>query len=432
MCSYRETNLPFPRKLNYLCPLGLLQGGSWASDNNDCWEYCFGREDQVTEQLVAIVNEMGLDGVDLDYEYFYEDNQNGSGFSKGAEAQKFLKDVTVGLRNKLPAGSELTHAPMDSDIVPGRAYYDVLVEVGSNLDFLMPQYYNGVTRPVLDGIEGTVSGSISALSHYRTLVNNVFGGDATKMVFGFCISDCSGTGSNANGSQAAKVMNDLSVHYSCNGGAFFWVAVDDLNGGWSSTVSNEIEMNAGCSGESNPSQSPVQTSSTPMQPVSTPPPVDLSHPSPSPTTTAAPIADTPCDESTKMSVNVGYYQSWAVWRNGCHVVNPDDIDVIGMGYTHLIYSFASISSSLTIEPWNGVASEEIPRMLNMNALKQTYPNLRTLVGVGGWTHNNPGTQFCNRFSDVSASAENRRNFADSVLNFLRTVSKNMLYFWLLF
>ena len=205
---------------------------------------------------------MGLDGVDLDYEYFYEDNQNGLGFNRGAEAQKFLKDVTIGLRNKLPAGSEVTHAPMDSDVVPGRAYYDVLVEVGSSLDFLMPQYYNGITRPVVDGIGGRGSGSMSALSHYRTLVNAVFDGDATKMVFGFCISDCSGTGSNANGLEAAKVMNDLSVDYSCNGGAFFWVAAHDLNGGWSSTVSNEIEMNAGCSDGSSPSQSPVQTSPT--------------------------------------------------------------------------------------------------------------------------------------------------------------------------
>ncbi|OEU11859.1 glycoside hydrolase, partial [Fragilariopsis cylindrus CCMP1102] len=125
---------------------GAGMGGSWAGDNNDCWDYCFGRETQVVNRLTTIVNEMGLDGVDIDYEYFHEDNQNGSGFTRGAQAQKFLKDVTVGLRNSMPAGSELTHAPMEPDMVPGKAYFNILKEVASSLDFLMPQYYNGYVR----------------------------------------------------------------------------------------------------------------------------------------------------------------------------------------------------------------------------------------------------------------------------------------------
>ena len=83
---------------------GAGMGGSWAGDNNDCWEHCFGRETQVVNRLTDIVNDMGLDGVDIDYEYFYDDNQNGSGFTKGAKAQKFLKDVTLGLRQSMPEG----------------------------------------------------------------------------------------------------------------------------------------------------------------------------------------------------------------------------------------------------------------------------------------------------------------------------------------
>ena len=59
---------------------GAGMGGSWAGDNNDCWDYCFGREEQVVNQLTSIVNDMGLDGVDIDYEYFHEDNQNGKFF----------------------------------------------------------------------------------------------------------------------------------------------------------------------------------------------------------------------------------------------------------------------------------------------------------------------------------------------------------------
>ena len=95
----------------------ISMGGSWSGSNNDCWDYCFGREAQVVNRLTTIVDEMGLDGVDIDYEYFYEDNQNGSGFTKGAEAQKFLKEITTGLRESMAVGSELTHAPMERKLL---------------------------------------------------------------------------------------------------------------------------------------------------------------------------------------------------------------------------------------------------------------------------------------------------------------------------
>ena len=124
---------------------------------------------------------------------------------------------------------------MDPDVVPGTGYYDVLVEVKEVLDFLMPQYYNGITRPG--------SNFAGALSHYETLTNDMFAGDPTKIVFGFCISDCAGTGSNLNGEQAALVMSQLRDNYSCNGGAFFWVAAHDVGGSWSSVVNVEIQKN---------------------------------------------------------------------------------------------------------------------------------------------------------------------------------------------
>ena len=43
-------------------------GGSWAGDQNDCWEYCYGREQQVVQRLTEIVAELGADGIDIDYE----------------------------------------------------------------------------------------------------------------------------------------------------------------------------------------------------------------------------------------------------------------------------------------------------------------------------------------------------------------------------
>ena len=232
---------------------GAGMGGSWAGDVNDCWEYCFGKEESVIDQLDTIVRAQNFDGIDIDYEYFYNT----------VEAQNFLRTVTTGLRSRLPLGNIVTHAPMDPDLIKNTAYYNILKEVSSSLDFIMPQYYNGFTRPAIDGIDGTGSGSISALSHYDNLVNDMFNGDATKIIFGFCISDCSGTGSNANAMQAASVMSSLREYYPCNGGAFFWVAAHDTGGSWSQIVSNEILPYSGCSDNSPISPSPTTPPTTP-------------------------------------------------------------------------------------------------------------------------------------------------------------------------
>ena len=114
---------------------------------SDCWEYCYGKEEKVVNRLADIVNEVGFDGIDIDYEYFYEDNQNGSGFTKGTQAQTFLRDITVGLRNKLPIGSELTHAPMErkfsclDNIIAHRVYLPQIRILTLLVFFFSSQFY---------------------------------------------------------------------------------------------------------------------------------------------------------------------------------------------------------------------------------------------------------------------------------------------------
>ena len=265
----------------------VFQGGSWAGDKNNCWDYCFGKEASVVSQLSTIVEAQGFDGVDIDYEYFHSTT----------EQQHFLREVTTGLRNTLPEGSIVSHAPMDSDLVPGQAYYDVIKEVAWSMDFIMPQYYNGVTRPAIDGLDGSGLGQMSALSHYQTLVTDIFDGAADKVIFGFCISDCSDTGSNADAQQAAAVMTALNDAYPCNGGAFLWAVERDSSGSWSSTVGDEISRNAGCSDGTSPPSGPFteQPSAAPV----TAPPAPTSPPSvpftEQPSTAPAATTPTPTD-----------------------------------------------------------------------------------------------------------------------------------------
>ena len=120
-----------------------------------------------------------------------------------------------------------------------------------------------------------------------------------------------------------------------------------------------------------------------------------------------------------MAVNLGYYQSWSIWREpGCNPVTPEGLDVAGNGYTHVAYSFASIDANFRLEPYESNYEVEVPLYEKFNALKQQHPDLKTLVAIGGWTFNNPGaTEY--RFSDTARTAENRATFAASCLDFLR-------------
>ena len=125
-----------------------------------------------------------------------------------------------------------------------------------------------------------------------------------------------------------------------------------------------------------------------------------------------------------MTVNLGYYQSWAIFRpDGCNPVAPEDLDVDGNGYTHLAYTFASIDSNFELEPWMGNYDDEVPRYEAFNALKLKHPTLKTIVAIGGWTFNNPGdTEY--RFSDAASTAANRAALAASCVAFCQKYNFN--------
>jgi len=193
-------------------------GGAWAGDVNDCWEYCFDRVDSVVSQLTNIVADQGFDGVDIDYEYHHT-----------ATSTTFLTDLTIKLKQAL-GNKIVSHAPMDSQIDQGDIYYNVLQNVAQYVDYLLPQYYNGFLRPINVGND-----MLPVLEHFGNLVNGIFNGDESKVVFGFCISDCI-AGHNANGAQAVRVLEDLEMEYPNHGGAFFWAGSHDVNGQWSAEV----------------------------------------------------------------------------------------------------------------------------------------------------------------------------------------------------
>ncbi|KIJ24107.1 glycoside hydrolase family 18 protein, partial [Sphaerobolus stellatus SS14] len=50
-------------------------------------------------------------------------------------------------------------------------------------------------------------------------------------------------------------------------------------------------------------------------------------------------------------------------------------------------------------------------------LKRHNPNVKVFISIGGWAMNNPGPIF-NPFSEMSASAENRQKFIQSLIGFI--------------
>jgi chitinase len=267
---------------------GAGMGGSWSGDSNNCWDYCFGKEDSLSSSLVNIVKNQKLDGVDIDYEYCYDvaGKQRGacgqrSSLYSDAKAQLFLNSMTSLLRTKLDALQSsngynrgrylVTHAPMDSDLVPSNGfdskYFNILRDRRADLDFLMPQFYNGVTRPGVDGFDGSGAGSMKASTIYSSIAKNLFNNEPSKVVFGHCITDC--PSSNVNANQAVQIHRQIKAfnngEFKCNGGGFFWVHTDDTGGAWSDAVSAEVSLTKGCSTSATtkaPSRKPITLSPT--------------------------------------------------------------------------------------------------------------------------------------------------------------------------
>jgi hypothetical protein len=137
-----------------------------------------------------------------------------------------------------------------------------------------------------------------------------------------------------------------------------------------------------------------------------------SVPSSSKTSRPSPIPEKVCNKDTTLTVNFGYYESWASGR-WCNSVQPGAIDVDAFGYTHVAFSFAGISWDGELEPYDGDANF-IPMFKSFNGLKKRNPELKTLIAVGGWTFPQK------KFVSVSSTEAKRVKFAQSVVRFLTT------------
>lgn len=123
----------------------------------------------------------------------------------------------------------------------------------------------------------------------------------------------------------------------------------------------------------------------------------------------------PCEDPLSMTVNQAYWRSWSSdLPETCNKFEPSDIDATT--YTHLVYSFASISADGHLEPWVG-SWDEVDKYREFNKVKERNPNVKTLIAVTAGVFYGAGMTPIT-FNEVAETEKTRMAFAQSVVTFL--------------
>ena len=85
----------------------------------------------------------------------------------------------------------------------------------------------------------------------------------------------------------------------------------------------------------------------------------------------------------------------------------------------MVFSFASISDTGTLEPWDFEEDVKNGQYSEFLAVKDKYPDAKFMIAVGGWTHNDPDNERLYRFSNSAATTKSRAKFAQSSVAFMR-------------
>ena len=129
----------------------------------------------------------------------------------------------------------------------------------------------------------------------------------------------------------------------------------------------------------------------------------------------------PCEDPLAMTVNQGYWRSWSSDRTEmCNKFDASDIDA--STYSHLVYSFASISANGHLEPWVG-SWDEVDKYKEFNNVKKHNSNIQTIIAVSQGVFYGPGMDPVT-FHEVAETMTTRMAFAQSVVSFLELYDFN--------
>ncbi|MEA5038617.1 MAG: glycosyl hydrolase family 18 protein [Clostridiaceae bacterium] len=112
---------------------------------------------------------------------------------------------------------------------------------------------------------------------------------------------------------------------------------------------------------------------------------------------------------TTTKIISAYYTSWSAYSG----YTP--LNIPASNLTNIYYAFAKIGDDLKIAMGDPYIDPK--NFAQLNELKQTYPQLKTLISIGGW--NDSG-----KFSDAALTDESRTVFADSIVAFIKAYGFN--------
>ncbi|OWA52599.1 Acidic mammalian chitinase [Hypsibius exemplaris] len=102
-----------------------------------------------------------------------------------------------------------------------------------------------------------------------------------------------------------------------------------------------------------------------------------------------------------------YYTNWAQYRQGVASYKPANVDPALCTYISIAFG-SIVNNVLTPLEWN-----DLDTFAALTALKQTAPNLKIFLSVGGWT-------LTSQLVTVAATASSRTAFINSAISNLRT------------
>ncbi|CAN8029345.1 unnamed protein product, partial [Ixodes persulcatus] len=108
-----------------------------------------------------------------------------------------------------------------------------------------------------------------------------------------------------------------------------------------------------------------------------------------------------------------YWDTWSYYREGGGKFSVEHIDPCLC--THLVYTFAVLENDLitAYDPYFDLTDNfGLGMYRKFNDLKLQNRDLKTIIAVGGW---NEGSE---KYSNMSSTAEGRKRFVESVLEFL--------------
>jgi chitinase len=149
-------------------------------------------------------------------------------------------------------------------------------------------------------------------------------------------------------------------------------------------------------------------------------------------TTSSTATEEPAEQSSNSSITEpdevdppseriasAYFTNWPQYHTGsldgysCTFV-PSDIDASHL--THIFYAFAVFDESFEVQnyEWN-----DFDFYTELQAKKETYTHLKTLISIGGWNFNYYDSTK-DLFSTMASTQENRQTFINSAITYAHT------------